>query len=63
MAVAQVESRSVRPLKLLDASQTSGTCPQASLAGMTRATWLFCLSLGWLALMAAAIGFVFGRWW
>ena len=33
------------------------------LGDMTRETLLFCLSLGWLALVAGAIGFVLGHWW
>jgi hypothetical protein len=37
--------------------------PATSTLGLMRKTWLFCLSLGWLALVAGAIGFVLGHWW
>jgi hypothetical protein len=40
-------------------SETGGGIKQS----MTRSTWLFCLSLAWLAIVAGAIGFVLGDWW
>jgi len=36
---------------------------RGALADMRRKTFLFYLSLGWLAVLVGALGFVVGHWW